>query len=57
MYLFFQLFIRFWFIIKINFCIQPSPGFTLSEINLDTDIKRKKGKYYDAEKYHLIQKI
>lgn len=56
-YLFFQLFIRFWFIIKINFCIQSSPGFNLSEINLDTDIKRKKGKYYDAEKYHLIQKI
>lgn len=58
MYLFFQLFIRFLFIIKINLCIQSSPGFNLSEINLDTDIKRKKErKYYDTEKYHLIQKI
>lgn len=42
MYLFFLLFIRFLFIIKINLCIQSSPGANLSEINLDTDIKRKK---------------
>lgn len=57
MHLFFQLIIRFWFIIKINLHIQSSPGFNLSEINLDTDIKIKKEKYYDTEKYHLIQKI
>lgn len=44
MHLFFQLFIRFCFIIKINLCIQSSPGFNLSEINLDTDIKIKKEK-------------